>query len=199
MFKAVIFDFGGTVKRPYQWARKSITQTYQISEERLMEVMPPVLEIFKRGEITEEKFWQQLSRALNKPVPPNWRELWRKDYEKGFFVYPEIISLAKRVKERGLKTAILSNTIKPFLKVIEKHKGHQGFDVLVLSCEVGLCKPDPEIYLLTAKKLGVKPEECLFIDNKEEFLLPAKKLGMKTILAKNPKLVVKQVSQILSF
>jgi len=198
MIKAVIFDFGGTVRHSSHRGVKSIAKAYQISEEQLMEVIPQFIETFSRGMITEDEFWQQLSWALKKPVPRNKYELWRNDYERDFFVYPEIISLAKKIKQKGLKTAILSNTIKPHIEVNKKHNSYQDFDVLVLSCEVGLRKPEPEIYLLTAKKLGVKPKECIFIDNKEEYLVPAKELGMETVLAKSPKQVVKEVSKILS-
>jgi len=197
MIKAVIFDFGGTVRHSYHRGVKNIAKAYQISEEQLIEVIPQFIESFSKGKITEDEFWRQLSRALKKPVPRNRHELWRTDYKKDFFVYPEIISLVKKIKEKGLKTAILSNTIKPHVEVNKKYNVYQGFDILVLSCEVGFRKPEREIYLLTAKKLGVKPKECVFIDNKEEYLLPAKRLGMETVLAKSPKWVVKEVSKIL--
>ena len=197
MIKAVIFDFGGVVKHSYKRGLKRLAGAYRISEKRLLEVFHQFYDIFWRGLITEDEFWLRLSKTLGKPVPPNKHKLWREDYEKGFYIYPQIVSLVKELKKKGIKTAILSNTIKPFMEVINKHRGYQGFDVLVLSCEVGLLKPEREIYLLTAQKLNVKPEECIFIDDKEEYLTPAKKLGMKTILAKSPEWVVKEVSKIL--
>jgi putative hydrolase of the HAD superfamily len=58
-------------------------------------------------------------------------------------------------------------------------------------------KPELKIYRLTLKKLKVKPEECIFIDDKEKNLKPAKKLGIKTVLAKNPKQVIRDVCKIL--
>lgn len=54
------------------------------------------------------------------------------------------------------------------------------FDVVVVSGEVGWDKPAPEIYTMTVEKLGVKPEECLFIDDIPAFTAAAEALGIKT-------------------
>lgn len=54
------------------------------------------------------------------------------------------------------------------------------FDVVVVSGEVGWDKPAPEIYTMTAERLGVLPEECLFIDDIPAFTEAAASLGMKT-------------------
>lgn len=55
------------------------------------------------------------------------------------------------------------------------------FDVVVPSGDVGFEKPAPEIYRMTAEKLGVEPSECIFIDDIEEFVEAAKAVGMRGI------------------
>lgn len=55
------------------------------------------------------------------------------------------------------------------------------FDVVVVSGEVGWDKPAPEIYTMTAEKLGVLPEECLFIDDVPSFTDAAAAIGMQTL------------------
>ena len=55
------------------------------------------------------------------------------------------------------------------------------FDVIVASGEVGWDKPAPEIYTMTVERIGVKPEECLFIDDIPAFTEAAAKLGIKTV------------------
>jgi putative hydrolase of the HAD superfamily len=60
------------------------------------------------------------------------------------------------------------------------------FDVVVDSSEVGMRKPDPGIYLLTCRKLGVGPEECIFVDDLECNVVAAAALGMETILCDDP-------------
>jgi len=54
------------------------------------------------------------------------------------------------------------------------------FEVVVASGEVGWDKPAPEIFIMTAEKLGVKPEECLFIDDVPSFTAVARSLGMQS-------------------
>jgi len=55
------------------------------------------------------------------------------------------------------------------------------FNFFVNSAEEGVKKPDPRIYLLTCQKLGVDPQNCLFMDDALENVTPAKTLGMTTL------------------
>lgn len=55
------------------------------------------------------------------------------------------------------------------------------FDVVVVSGEVGWDKPAPEIYTMAAEKLGVLPEECMFIDDVPSFTEAAEAIGMHTV------------------
>ena len=81
------------------------------------------------------------------------------------------------------KTAVLSNTSEATLrKLFSGDTVERYFDELVLSYEEGIAKPNPEIFLMTAKRLGVRPEECVFIDDSEDNILAAKSIGMKVIL-----------------
>lgn len=197
MIKAIIFDFGGVVKRTGNSCIRDIAFAYGLSQKMLFQKMKPSFEFFRKGLINENHFWKKLSLNLNKPVPKNKNQLWRKEYEKSFYIYPSIISFVKKLKANGFKTAILSNTIKPHVEVITKKGGYKEFPVVVLSCNEGLQKPERKIYLLIVKRLGVKPRNCIFIDNKKENLKPAKKLKMKIVLAKSPKQVIKDVSKII--
>ena len=197
MIKAVIFDFGGVVKKPGNSCSRDIANTYGVSKKMLIQKMKFSLELFRKGLINESCFWKKLSFDLNKPIPKNKNYLWRKGYKKGFYIYPSIISLVKKLKTRGIKTALLSNIINPHVEIISKKGGYKEFDVVVLSCNEGLQKPEPEIYLLTAQRLGLKPKDCIFIDNKKENLKTAKKLRIKTVLAKGPRQVINDISKII--
>lgn len=62
-----------------------------------------------------------------------------------------------------------------------------------ISGELGLAKPDLEIYLYVLKKLNAKPEECIFIDDKRENCIAATKLGIKSIIFKNSNQLKKEL------
>jgi len=197
MIKAVIFDFGGTIRHSYHRGIEPIAKAYGISQKKLLEIIPQYLDAFSRGRINEDKFWQQLSLALNKSIPNNKYQVWRKPYEEGFYMYPEILDYVKKLKKEGIKIAVLSNVIPPHAKIIKKHDGYKGFDVLVLSYKVGLRKPEKNIYTLVLEKLKVKAQSCIFIDDIEDNLVPARELGMKTVLAKNHRQVIHDVQSLI--
>jgi len=92
-----------------------------------------------------------------------------------------MFSLVKQLKNKGLKIALLSNTEIPVMNHIKK-QNWPDFSVFVYSCEVGMRKPDEEIYKYTLEKLAVKPEEAVFVDDKQENIDTANKLGIKGIL-----------------
>jgi putative hydrolase of the HAD superfamily len=199
MIKAVIFDFGGVLKRPqiFTLETRDIASAYNVQREVIIEKGRLFLEPLRKGLITENQFWKQFSLALNKKVPKNKKDLLRKSYQDRFYIYPKIVSFIKVLKKEGIKTAVLSNTIEPHVEIITQKGGYKGFDVVVLSCREHLQKPDKDIYLLAIKRLGVKPKECIFIDDKEDNLKTAKRLKIKTVLFKNQKQVIDDVSRII--
>ena len=71
------------------------------------------------------------------------------------------------------------------------------FDDKVLSCEVDLVKPEPEIYILAAKRLGIKPEECIFVDDNTENVEAAKKVGMNGIIYSDFQNFMVEINELL--
>jgi len=66
---------------------------------------------------------------------------------------------------------------------------------MVISCDDKIRKPEPESYFLSLNKIGVKPEEALFIDDKPENLDAAEKLGINTLIFKNNKQFFKELKK----
>lgn len=57
----------------------------------------------------------------------------------------------------------------------------QAFDAPVLSCDVGLAKPDPAIYQLCAERLSLDPTECVYVDDRADYLVGARAVGMMPV------------------
>jgi epoxide hydrolase-like predicted phosphatase len=92
---------------------------------------------------------------------------------------PQVIDLVRRARADGTRVAALSNSWGT--GDYDPYAGWELddlFDAVVISDQVGLRKPDPEIYRLTASKLGLPPSECLFVDDTEHNLPGARDLGM---------------------
>lgn len=83
--------------------------------------------------------------------------------------------------KKNYKLAVINNGNAIAKKYWDNKFGFKEFDIFINSAIVGIRKPNPKIYLLTCKKMKVKPEECLFMDDTLENIETAKKLGMQTI------------------
>jgi putative hydrolase of the HAD superfamily len=95
---------------------------------------------------------------------------------------PEAADLAKRARAAGVATAVLSNSWG--IGGYDPYAGYDLaalFDVVVISGQVGLRKPEPPIYELTVAKLGLRPEDCVFVDDTPANLATARHLGMAAV------------------
>ena len=93
--------------------------------------------------------------------------------------------IADELKSR-FKLGLLSNASHDVLPGIFAPDQLALFDHVVSSYLVGLTKPDPKMFLLISEKLGVAPEECLFIDDQARHIDAAKALGFHTLLYESP-------------
>ncbi len=84
------------------------------------------------------------------------------------------------------KTAMLSNVGAGSLsRRFDAGELEKYFDIIVASGEIGYAKPEAQAYEITADRLGVRLEECVFIDDRQDYVEGAIGVGMRTILYKN--------------
>ena len=94
------------------------------------------------------------------------------------------VEMLQKLKECGIKTGLISNCYSDERDAIRESDLYPYIDVPLLSYECGICKPDERIFLLCAQKLGVTPQESLYVgDGGSNELQTADKLGMKTLQA----------------
>lgn len=78
-------------------------------------------------------------------------------------LYDDSIPTLLEARRRGLSLALLSNLAAPYKQPVFELGLDRHFDALVFSCDVGLAKPDPAIYVHVAEQLGLAPGELLMI------------------------------------
>lgn len=93
-----------------------------------------------------------------------------------------MIHRVRALKEEGYRLGILTNNVREFGDYWKATIPIELFDVVVDSCEEGIRKPAPEIYLRTADRLGVHPSECLFLDDSADNCAAAAAVGMATVV-----------------
>ena len=192
MIEAIIFDFGGVCLLDAD-PMDDIASSFKADRDTVLKNFEGLLEDYQKGKISDQNLWLSFSQRMGKDLPEGYETLWTRQYALKTRINTEVVSVAMRLKQKGYRLGILSNTIPPHAKFNKEKNFFQGFDEVILSCEVGLRKPEKEIYMLAARALRVEPCSCVYIDDREEYLLPAKQLGMKTIHYQNTKNLVFQL------
>lgn len=105
-----------------------------------------------------------------------------------------MIEAVRRTREAGIPTGLVSNSW-----VMDHYTDEirSLFDSVVISGEVGLHKPQPEIYLLAAERAGVEPEGCVFVDDLRENCAGAEAVGMRALLHRDPAATVERLQEML--
>ena len=111
---------------------------------------------------------------------------------------PAMLEAIRRIRARGLRAGALTNnwlTETPR----QPHPVREHFDVFIESSVVGLRKPDPRIYELVCRQLGVSPSETAFLDDIGTNLKTAKALGMHTIKVNEPAQALRELGALVGF
>lgn len=202
-FEALIVDFGGVLTTPMQDAMLRFCDELGIELQDLMRVAlsaytggeDQLVVDFETGRISEEEFVAafaaRLTEVTGTPVEPEGlvRRIFRLELED------EMFDLVARAREAGYRTALCSNSWGT--RLYPRERLDPIFDVLVISGEVGLRKPDPKIFEATVEKLGVDASACVFVDDHPGHLVPARELGMATVLHRTPAESVQEVEELL--
>jgi len=193
MIKAIIFDLGSVLVGNEWWViYKKIAQELNISEEKVKEIKRPLLGKWGTGEIDEEKFWKEFEKQAGIKINRKFtKDLWFRTYRDNTKDINKSWEILAELKAQKVDLALITNIIPPHVRAneetgrINKLKD-LGFKVLVMSCNVGVCKPDPQIYKIALKKLNLSAEECVFVDDILDNIEGAKKLGIQGIHFQTP-------------
>ncbi|MGA7339675.1 MAG: HAD family phosphatase [Terracidiphilus sp.] len=183
--RAVVFDFGMVLTgSPDPAAHAELLRITGLAAERLERLYWADRHAYDEGKLNGLAFWQKICGEAGLRLGAAAIEelnLW--DARMWTTQNPAMVAWQLRLKERGLQTAILSNMGDAVhANIAREFAWLARFDVLVWSYELGIAKPDAAIYRYTLKKLGTRPEETLFIDDKPVNIEAAQALGMKGIV-----------------
>jgi putative hydrolase of the HAD superfamily len=182
--KAVIFDIGGvTIEWSDSVVYRYLEKTTGISAKKFELASEYYMKRFDEGKLTEHEFWDLIERKVGcaKKLDASWLEHYGKHAKRK----KDAIRLVKSAKQKGYTVAALTNVIRPHYLYNRKSGLYGIFDAVFASCVIGRRKPDKRIYTYAAKKLGLKPNECIFMDDMPENVAGARKAGMKSFVFKN--------------
>jgi putative hydrolase of the HAD superfamily len=129
---------------------------------------------FETGAIAEEQFEPRLAMSLGVSAPRLIERLFAATR-----LDDEMIEAVRRARAHGILTGLVSNSWGT--SRYPRDLLRELFDGIVISGEVGMRKPTPEIYALGAERIGLPPADCVFVDDLGFNLAPAADLGMATV------------------
>ena len=107
------------------------------------------------------------------------------------------VEILYALKGAGYPLYGLSNwALEKFLPVRARYAFFDVFDAFVISSEVKVAKPDPRIFTLLLERIGLRAEECLFIDDAEKNIVVARELNFQTIHFQSPEQLARELRQL---
>lgn len=190
--KAVLIDVGGVlVRTSNRHSRQKWEQLLNLNDGQLDRIVfgCPAANLSTIGKVTHGHVWGNV-QAILKITDQQLLDL-KHDFWKDDFVDENLICSLQALRPK-YSTYILSNAwegTRGILKQQYNISEGQTVDRIFFSSELGLAKPDPNVFLTVAKMINLNFDKILFIDDFEENIKVAIDLGMKTIHFKDPVLV----------
>jgi putative hydrolase of the HAD superfamily len=106
-----------------------------------------------------------------------------------------MVGAVRRARAAGIRTGLVSNSMGAGR--YDRATFPELFDGVVISGDVGMHKPQPEIFLLGAERTGVAPERCVFVDDLRENCEGAEAVGMTAVLHRGPETTLPELERLL--
>jgi putative hydrolase of the HAD superfamily len=204
-YRALIVDYGGVLTTSIGASFAAFCLGTGVDPERFTSIVAKaygsdgsdgMIARVERGTVAPREFERWLARALSEgSARPVKSSGLRRRIFAGVRSDPAMIAAVERLHTAGTRTAVISNTWGPPVAYGAKQL-RVIFDAIVRSDEVGVRKPDPEIYLLTAERLRASPSECVFVDDLLQNVEGARAVGMHAFVHRNATFTVPKLEEL---
>lgn len=203
-YRSLIVDFGGVLTTPLGDAMAQFAEERGIDLQDLVRVAlaayhgqdDDLVVRFEKGELAEPEFALEFAQRLTQVTG---RQVEADGLLHGLLgslrMEEDMVEAVRLARGAGIKTALLSNSWG--LELYPREVLQDICDVIVISGEVGMRKPDPEIFTHTTDELGLQPEVCIFVDDHPGHLKTASDVGMRTVLHRSPAETIPELERLL--
>ncbi|MBU4466551.1 HAD-IA family hydrolase [Candidatus Parcubacteria bacterium] len=197
--KTIVFDYGGVIgndpsEKIYEVVSKNLDINKNILKKNFMKFFIPL----SKGKISVTDFWKEFSRSLDLSGMEKLEQLWLRTFRRYAKVNNKVFSYIKPFMGK-FKFCLLSNNISFYETENSQRLLRKYFCPIVYSFEIGMRKPEKEMYDYILKKTGSRPEETLFIDDDETKLDYPRKISAPTLVFKNNRRFKKELNKILIY
>jgi putative hydrolase of the HAD superfamily len=197
--KGLLIDFGGVLTTNVFESFRAFCRDEGIDPERIKALFrssPEALatvRALEKGEVSEHEFAERFGELLElDPV----RRPGLVDRMFGHIQPDEaMVDALRRARAQGVRTGLISNSMGAGR--YDRSTFPELFDGVVISGDVGMHKPQPEIFVLGAERAGVAPEECVFVDDLRENCEGAEAVGMTSVLHRGAETTLPRLEELL--
>ncbi len=184
---AVIFDYGNVLSQSQPHADvEAMAAILDLPLPEFSEAYWRFRVEYDAASLDPAAYWNAVAQTASRAVTPDQiPALTGIDNRSWSHPAPPMPQWARDLSAAGLRTAILSNMPAPVRDYILRCSWLPEFDSQTFSCDLGVCKPAPEIYRACLEKLGAQPAEVLFLDDRAPNVRAAEALGLHAILFTN--------------
>ena len=195
--RGLLVDFGGVLTTNVFHSFRRFCEREGLDPERVKQLFqedPDALGDLRgleRGELTEEEFSERFGARLGVDDTTDLVNRLFAEMEPD----QEMIEAVRSVRSAGVRTGLISNSWGAGR--YDRSVFPELFDGVVVSGEVGLHKPQPEIYELGAERVGVPAQECVFVDDLRENCEGAQAVGMTAVLHRGAERTLPELERLL--
>jgi epoxide hydrolase-like predicted phosphatase len=179
--KALIWDFEGVLlQTKYESAAKAIAACLDVPDAEIEQIFNGEFGTrVDKGEFSQNDLWDHMIKMLH--LSHEKRAALEEIFNTDFYLDQELLEDIRQYR-RQFKTGLLTNFSEALRPMLNKQwKIESAFDEIVISCEIGLVKPDPKIYTYMLDCLNCSAEEAIFIDDREMNVTGAEEVGLHAI------------------
>jgi putative hydrolase of the HAD superfamily len=178
--RVVVFDYGEVLSMsPSDDDRRALVDTAGADDAEFWPVYWRHRDELDHGTLSVPDYWARVGADLGLDFgPAQLQRLWAVDFRSWISVEPGSIDLLHELFAGGTRLALLSNAGFDFGDAFRFAPFGRYFEQVFVSAELGLLKPDPEIYRHVARELGIEPAEMVFVDNKKVNVDGAESIGV---------------------
>ncbi len=181
--QAVVFDFGGvmTGEPNREVVVNFIRATFHFSESEYEKVNQEKRKAVKGG-VSDEQFWIAYAKEKGIKLPPDFSENFQSALKEAIGINHEMYHLVEQLKMQQIPVAMLSNIDSRLAGMVKSFGLYEPFYPCLLSCEIGVEKPDLKAFEILLERLGLPASEVVYIDDNSENIEAARKTGLDAIL-----------------
>ena len=186
--RGVIFDYGMVLSNAQEpAARQRLLEITGLAHAVFEEHYWRYRHAYDLGELNGMTYWQKILADTGVTLTSEQIEnLVENDVLMWATLNEEMLAWAAALQDRGMLTAILSNMGEEMMRYVQQEFAWlQHFTQHTYSCALRIAKPDAAIYSYTCEKMGLAPEEALFLDDKPENVEAARSLGLHAVQFRN--------------